>query len=248
MSISRFQQEREEDLEFALEDWPEVDIPEFGRARADQHTIEVADRNWHITWFEERTLVSFTPAFRRRWARYKPKIIKSIGVCTVSARSPSGVRQRVEMSRGPSGYCLQAPTLQITLERQIVEDIFRNSSMNEVDNHSLISSLISFQTAHSLATYVEMNVELHDFWTSWSIESDTINLFVVDSISGGNGVSRQLFDDWSSSRSLLQASQIILSSCTCSGYCEKCILLPDTPEPYVRNGFLNRLNGLRLIS
>lgn len=115
----------------------------------------------------------------------------------------------------------------------------------EPDGPWMPGPILSFIWALRKALPIWLVCSDSDFELTWTIYPDHLRVLLADTKPGSNGISHNLWN--SLQRAPDELEEIIqddILGCSCNGLCERCLLLPRTPEPYVRKGFLHR-NHLR---
>jgi len=90
-----------------------------------------------------------------------------------------------------------------------------------------------------------MGVDSLDIQCTVDLSPHHVRLIVYDSEVNGSGLSHAAYQELDQS---LLDTQTSMERCVCSGYCEKCLLLPRTPTHLVEQGLLNRFDGLQFIT
>jgi len=207
-------------------------------------------------------VLEFVPAF---WDKYRggEKLKESVGVMVESrlwkeeedsnevSLEPIGKTEKEKASlyksMGPVGYKYKTDILRFEFPREDVEKRF-SIDLTLPGNpllQRLVGFLYSFQATHALAVVTELEVELNDIGCTWDIANERLFSYVYDAFEGGSGVTKKVFEDWSGKQQFIKKKiERILypleSEKCCEHRCEKCILLPRTPEFLLRSRLLDK--------
>lgn len=141
---------------------------------------------------------------------------------------------------GPVGYRYQTDVLEFRLPRGPMDALALQQGRKPED--LAISSLVTLGTVLSVAVIACFEIDQGDFSTAHRLGAAEHSMFFYDSVPGGNGVSRMLYQDLVKPDSLIwqRISQEILVSTCCHHYCDRCLLLPRTPEFHLSRGLLDK--------
>lgn len=207
-------------------------------------------------------VLEFVPAF---WDKYRggEKLKESVGVMVEWGSwkkevAPNEVslepigetekeKTRLYNPMGPVGYKYKTDILEFQFPREVIEKRFSDDTpllSNTLLRH-LMGFLYSFQATHALSVVTELEVELGDIGCTWDITDDSLFSYIYDAFEGGSGVTKKVFMDWSGKQQVIKKKiERILypseSEKCCEHWCEKCILLPRTPEFLLRSGLLDK--------
>jgi len=90
-----------------------------------------------------------------------------------------------------------------------------------------------------------MGVDSLDVQCSVDLSKRDVRLIIYDGEAGGSGLSHAAYHELDG---FLLDTQTSLERCVCSGFCEKCLLVPRTSPHVVDKGLLDRFDGLEFIT
>lgn len=179
------------------------------------------------------------------------KVRKSIPKVEISYFSESEVRRaygeiikveedEIKKEKAVSGH--QYPTDGIVLTHEL-EDL--KVKIDTDENKDLLSS--AYSAGYGLRSSIsrKFGVDTLDIQCFVIFSDKEIKLVIYDREVGGAGISYSSFQDIGE---LLDEVRMILGNCVCPKFCEKCLLLPRTPNYMIERGLLNRFKGLKYIS
>lgn len=136
----------------------------------------------------------------------------------------------------------QYPTDGIVFRHDIEE---LKSKLDSGEGRRLVSS--AYSAGYGLRSIISRNmgVDSLDIQCAVDLSRRDVRLIVYDSEVNGSGLSHAAYQELDS---FLLDTQTSLEGCVCSGFCEKCLLLPRTPTHIVERGLLNRFDGLEFIT
>ncbi|WP_276249162.1 DEAD/DEAH box helicase [Haladaptatus sp. YSMS36] len=153
--------------------------------------------------------------------------------------SSSSVSWRDEMEADdaeqyrPVGQQYHTQGLRIEFDRA---DFEARYSRAKHETRSWPQALTSLEQAVNRAIAVEAECDLQDFRLKTSLEDDVVELIIVDSRQGGNGITWHIFEELDGIESKVRNT----ASCTrCIDYCDECLLLERTPAHYLQNDLLD---------
>jgi hypothetical protein len=195
--------------------------------------------------FGEKEITFFVPAF---WETYLTGISKVRESCGTYRDLESG--KVVSRPLGPVGYKLQTQVFKLTCDKEKLEEkiLLRKQLTSNETMHCIISAALTFQQALKKGVCITLESELDDFDCHWTMDKEHVYFYAYDAFEGGSGLAKQIFIDWNSTKLILSNIKETLSSNCCLSFCEKCLLLPRTPDFVIRKGFLDKQNGLLLIT
>ena len=113
------------------------------------------------------------------------------------------------------------------------------------DDRKLVAA--AYSAGYGLRSTIarKMGVDSLDIQCTIDLTHRDVRLIVYDSEVGGSGLCHAAYEELDT---FILETQTSLESCICSGYCEKCLLLPRTPSHLVDKDLLNRFDGLEYIT
>jgi len=135
----------------------------------------------------------------------------------------------------PVGQRYHTQGLQLQLSRDAVR---QRLEQLESDQPPWPQVLASLEQALTKTVAIVANCDQQDFRVKTTLTDDTVDLLVVDSRQGGNGIT------WQVTQELTGEFPTILediAACSkCADFCEECLLLARTPPAYLENDLLNK--------
>lgn len=99
-------------------------------------------------------------------------------------------------------------------------------------------ALASLEQAVKKAVTIVADCDLQDFRVKASLEPETVELYIVDSRQGGNGITWQIQQEVD--RELPEIVADVAACDRCADYCEECLLVSRTPPAYLEKNLLNK--------
>lgn len=143
---------------------------------------------------------------------------------------------------GPAGYMSEAAVFELLMPRQQALGIIGPQIDAQIEQREIQTLAITLQAAIQLAVSMEFEVEDGDFTITHLIDDKFIHWFVYGA-SFGSPVAEMVYQDFNAGvqGALWQKVVDVLTKSTCChSYCDRCILLPRTPEFVLRQKFLNK--------
>ena len=144
-----------------------------------------------------------------------------------------------ETTYRPVGQQYHTRGLKFQLDRKTFHARFEEYARSDPDA-AWPQALVSLEQALEKAIAIIAECDRDDFRVKTVDTGDDIELFVVDSREGGNGVTWQLFDSIQESLALERRVREIAGCTNCAGYCDECLLLARTPAYYLEKDLLNK--------
>lgn len=199
--------------------------------------------------YGEREVTDFVYAFERWHQAGKDKeVLRSEAVIERDAStdtSDMSWRDRMEdvqdeMYR-PVGqqYFTQGLTLRFE-----ASDLRQRFAQVDHETASWAQALTSLEQALEKAVAVVAECDLDDFRVSTTTSDSHVNVHIVDSRQGGNGISWQVHDRL---QRVANRTGEVAACDRCLDYCDECLLLERTPGYYLENDLLDRRTLAALI-
>ncbi|WP_440765029.1 helicase-related protein [Natronorubrum sp. DTA7] len=102
------------------------------------------------------------------------------------------------------------------------------------------AALVSLEQALEKAIAIIAECDRDDFRVKVDDTGEELEVFMVDSREGGNGVTWQVLEALREGGSLERNVRKVADCETCSGYCDQCLLLARTPAFYLENDLLDK--------
>jgi Lhr-like helicase len=192
--------------------------------------------------FGEREVTDFVYAFER-WHRAGSgkEVLRSQALIEVDeGEEPAGQSWQEQMEGvekeiyRPIGqqYFTQGLTLRFDASelRRRVEGVTHETA-------SWVQALVSLEQAFEKAVSTLIELDRGDFRVTSSFGEDVVDVNIIDSRQGGNGISWQVQDR------LTDVERRVRDVATCDrcvDYCDECLLLSRTPAYYLENNLLDR--------
>lgn len=218
--------------------WKGIEFESIEKTEEPGLKIELKGEIFKEAKFGIKEVTIFAPAF---WEKYLSGISR---IRTSYGTYPDLVGTKV-VSRplGPIGYKISTHVLRLICSKSHLEERLSALPNTEKIEKLLVSAVITFQQAFKKAVSVILHCELGDFDCYWNMDGENVYFYVYDTFEGGSGITKRVFEDWTGAQRVLENIKQTLSMNCCSDYCERCLILPRTPEFYLRKGLLNKQIG-----
>jgi hypothetical protein len=140
-----------------------------------------------------------------------------------------------EETYAPVGQQYHTRGINISMPREALERRLKESAP---ENSSWPQALASLEQALKKAVAVIGQFDLQDFRVKTNLTSETVEITIVDSREGGNGVTWQVKREID--EELPERVSEVASCDRCADYCEECLLLSRTNPSYLENNLLNK--------
>ena len=147
---------------------------------------------------------------------------------------------KVEWDRAIPGF--QYPTDGIVFRFDIEE---LKAKLDSGEGRRQVAAAYSAGYGLRLIIARNMKIDSLDIQCTVDLSPRHVHLIVYDSEVNGSGLSHAAYQELDQ---FLLDTQTSMESCVCSGFCEKCLLLPRTPTHLVERGLLDRFDGLQFIT
>jgi len=148
-----------------------------------------------------------------------------------------------EEKYAPVGQGYHTRGLQLTFDRGDVQE--RLDRHYEEQDSQWPQTLASLEQAVKKAVAVIADADLQDFRVTTSLDSDDVEIFIVDGQKGGNGITWQIEQELNAE---FPTAVTDVAACSrCADYCEECLLLERTPPSYLENDLLNKFTLRRVL-
>jgi len=144
----------------------------------------------------------------------------------------------------PIGQQYHTRGLRFQLDRETFEA--RLKRYVQGDEITRPQALVSLQQALKKSVAIIAECDRDDFRVKVTDTGEHIDIFVVDSREGGNGVTWQVYKSIQEGDILERRIHEIAGCESCSGYCDECLLIARTPAFYLEKDLLNKF-ALRAI-
>jgi len=144
----------------------------------------------------------------------------------------------------PIGQQYHTRGLRFQLDRETFEA--RLKGYVQGDEITRPQALVSLQQALKKSVAIIAECDRDDFRVKVTDTGEDIDIFVVDSREGGNGVTWQVYKSIQEGDILERRIHEIAGCESCSGYCDECLLIARTPAFYLEKDLLNKF-ALRAI-
>jgi len=228
--------------------------------------VKIGKINVDIEYKTRNEVLEFVPAFYDRYRQgesLKPSAAvlpdwdpwgdDALEHISLEPSESESTQKKIYKELGPIGFKFKTDVMKFDFNRNKIDELFKHNELTIQDEKikNYIGFLYSFQATHALAVITELEVELGDIDYTWEITDKSIISYVYDVFEGGSGVTKKIYLDWNSPDKIIGKKIMRLLYPTpqeycCTHICEKCILLPRTPEFLLRNRLLDK-NFVRVI-
>jgi ATP-dependent helicase YprA (DUF1998 family) len=139
----------------------------------------------------------------------------------------------------PIGQRYHTRGLKFRIDRETLHARFQEYARSD-STAAWPQALVSLEQSLEKAIAIIAECDRDDFRVKVTDTGEDIELFVVDSREGGNGITWQLFESIQEGAALEQRVREIASCTNCAGYCDECLLLARTPAFYLEKDLLNK--------
>lgn len=192
--------------------------------------------------YSQLEVTDFVYAFERRHTSSPDKtILRSEALIEQESDTATAEQSWEEMLEDveeeiyrPVGQQYHTQGVTIRFDRDVFEDRYEHASH---ETKSWPQALVSLQQSFEKAVAIVAECDRSDFRVKAIRTADSIEINLVDSRQGGNGVTWQVF------RSLtdLETRVAEVADCDrCLDYCDECLLLARTPAYYLEKDLLDR--------
>jgi len=222
--------------------------------------VKIGKIHADIEYKTRNDVLEFVPAFYDRYRQgesLKPSVAvipdwdpwgeDDLDDLSLEPSESEGTKKKIYKELGPIGFKFKTDVMKFEFNRERIDESFKHDELTTRDEkiQHYIGFLYSFQATHALAVITELEVELVDLDYTWEITDESIISYVYDVFEGGSGVTKKIYLDWNSSEKIIGKKIMRLLYPTpneycCTHICEKCILLPRTPEFLLRNRLLDK--------
>jgi hypothetical protein len=143
-----------------------------------------------------------------------------------------------ETTYRPIGQQYHTRGLRFQLDRETFEG--RLNGYGRGDDITRPQALVSLQQALEKSVAIIAECDRDDFRVKVTDTGENIDIFVVDSREGGNGVTWQVYKSIQEGDVLERRIHEIAGCENCSGYCDECLLIARTPAFYLEKDLLNK--------
>lgn len=192
----------------------------------------------NVRYFSEKSVVSFVPAFiEKHFGQMKVKPSQALVDIELDVDfNDIDLEEEID-NFGSIGYDFTTQIVQFDLP---LEKIMTQLKLQF--NEELIACIISLIQALKRSVSINVNCELQDFDISWIMGKENLVLNIFDTSEGGNGVSYNVYKIFveSSENKIIEEINSMLNKPCCSSFCSDCLLLPRTPENYIRFNYISK--------
>ncbi|SET85091.1 DEAD/DEAH box helicase [Natrinema hispanicum] len=139
----------------------------------------------------------------------------------------------------PVGQQYHTRGLRFQFERSAVRTRFDEYAQTTPDA-SWPAALVSLEQSLEKAIAIIAECDRDDFRVKVADTGDVLDVFVVDSREGGNGVTWQVLEALREGAALQRRIHEVAGCQECSGYCDQCLLLARTPAFYLEKDLLDK--------
>ncbi|WP_263020719.1 DEAD/DEAH box helicase [Natronobiforma cellulositropha] len=139
----------------------------------------------------------------------------------------------------PVGQQYHTRGLRFQFERSAIRTRFDEYAQND-PNASWPAALVSLEQALEKAIAIIAECDRDDFRVKVTDTEEILEVFMLDSREGGNGVTWQVLEALRKGASLERRVREVAGCETCSRYCDQCLLLARTPAFYLENNLLDK--------
>ena len=222
--------------------------------------VKIGKMDLGIEYRTRSEVIEFVPAFFDRYRqgeRLKPSIaVKPVwdqwdddesDDISLEPELTESKEKRIYQELGPVGYKFKTDIMKFDFNREKIDEKFEHNELTPQSKivKDYVGFLYSFQATHALAVITELEVELDDLYYTWEITDDSIISYIYDVFEGGSGVTKKIYLDWMGPQKTINKKIRRLlyppeNEFCCRHVCEKCILLPRTPEFLLSTGLLDK--------
>jgi hypothetical protein len=135
----------------------------------------------------------------------------------------------------PVGQRYHTQGLELTFSRQGFAERLEGFDADELP---WTTALASLEQAVIKAVAIVAESDQQDFRVKTTLTEDTIEVLVVDSRQGGNGITWRIAQELTSE--FPDVVRAVADCTSCAGFCEECLLLSRTPPAYLENDLLDK--------
>jgi len=192
--------------------------------------------------YGQQEVTDFVYAFERRHTNSPDKtILRSEALIERESSSSTEDQSWEEMLEDveeevyrPVGQQYHTQGVTVRFERDAFEERYERTTH---DTKSWPQALVSLQQALEKAIAIVAECDRSDFRVKAMRTANTVDVHIVDSRQGGNGVTWQVLQSLSD----LEARVVEVADCDrCVDYCDECLLLARTPAYYLEKDLLDR--------
>lgn len=211
----------------------------------DRETAEfsIGGLSWNLELFDS-SVVIFTPAYYERHMsgglKLKPALVTEEDITL----DRSGRTKLEKKELGAAGFELATTILHLYCNVHGLK--MRLSASADEWERKLAAAIITLIWALKKAISITLQIELGDVGVYWSLDPSNwmFHLYFYDTNPGGSGICRRIMHDCITKKEIFQlAKETLYDESCCKSYCDRCLLLPRTPESIIRKGLLNKIAG-----
>jgi ATP-dependent helicase YprA (DUF1998 family) len=140
-----------------------------------------------------------------------------------------------EETYAPVGQRYHTQGIELQFSREAINERLTQTGLDEIPWPQILASL---EQSLTKAVAVVAEADQQDFRVKTTLTDDAVELLIVDSRQGGNGITWQVAQELTGE---LPTTITKVSNCTnCADFCEECLLLARTPPSYLENDLLNK--------
>lgn len=140
-----------------------------------------------------------------------------------------------EETYAPVGQRYHTQGIQLQIDRELIRE---RLDQNAPADATWSQALASLEQALTKAVAIVAESDQQDFRVKTTVSDETVDILIVDSRQGGNGITWQLQQELTGE--FPKRIEEVADCSKCANYCEECLLLSRTPPAYLENDLLNK--------